>query len=327
MTLAALRFNVSRTSKYSPFYLLYNRDPILPVDQLLQPRQRYHGEEYHKIALQEQHNTFLSVYKNLKKAKREQASYAGKTAKDIKFEIGDPVFYKNFRKRSKLDVNWKPFYRIMEKKSPLTYIIKNQLDNSTVKVHAEQIRLANINDWSIPKADNTGRPKRNATFVVTPEKSDTDDASEIPESVLPQVAKNVRKERSNSDSEDDIPLAELQKHLRQQQQISNNDNAQSNAHSEEMQSQTDSELSDSNSIQVNSNPQSQATYNAIQSDSMADDNDSDNEMFINSISTKKKSIVKPRYKVSGKVNTKLHSNNKRLKPIVEMFLQGLASMY
>jgi hypothetical protein len=73
----------------------------------------------------------------------------------------------------------------MEKKSPLTYIIKNQLDNSTVEVHAEQIRLANINDLSIPKAANTGRPKTNATFVVTPENRDTDDSSEIPESVLP----------------------------------------------------------------------------------------------------------------------------------------------
>jgi hypothetical protein len=48
---------------------------------LLQPKQRYHGEEYHKIALQEQHNTFLSVYKNLKKAKLKQASYADKIVK------------------------------------------------------------------------------------------------------------------------------------------------------------------------------------------------------------------------------------------------------
>jgi hypothetical protein len=93
-----------------------------------------------------------------------------------------------------------------------------------------------------------------------------------------------------------------------------------------MQSQTDSELSNSNSMQEHSNPQSQTAYNAVQSDSMADDNDSDNEMFINFISTKKKSIVKLRYKVSGKVNTKVHSNNKRLKPNVKMCLQRLARM-
>jgi hypothetical protein len=42
---------------------------------------------------------------------------------------------KLFRKKGKLHVNWKPFYRIMEKKSPLTNIIKYQLDNSTVKKH------------------------------------------------------------------------------------------------------------------------------------------------------------------------------------------------
>ena len=36
--LAALRFNVSESSKFSPFNLLYNRDVVLPVDNLLKPR-------------------------------------------------------------------------------------------------------------------------------------------------------------------------------------------------------------------------------------------------------------------------------------------------
>ena len=52
---AAIRFNVSESSKYSPFYLLYNRDVVLPVDNLLKPRRKYQGDEMHKIILQEQH--------------------------------------------------------------------------------------------------------------------------------------------------------------------------------------------------------------------------------------------------------------------------------
>ena len=36
--LAAIRFNVSESSKFSPFFLLYNRDAVLPIDNILQPR-------------------------------------------------------------------------------------------------------------------------------------------------------------------------------------------------------------------------------------------------------------------------------------------------
>ena len=49
--LAAIRVNVSESSKFSPFYLLYNRDVDLPINNLLKPRRKYQGEKTHKIAL------------------------------------------------------------------------------------------------------------------------------------------------------------------------------------------------------------------------------------------------------------------------------------
>ena len=36
--LAAICFNVSESSKFSPFFLLYNRDVVLPIDNILKPR-------------------------------------------------------------------------------------------------------------------------------------------------------------------------------------------------------------------------------------------------------------------------------------------------
>ena len=67
--LAAIRFNVNESTKFSPFYILYNRDPVLPLDNILKPRQRYLGEEPHKIGLQNQHKSFILVHNHLKKAK------------------------------------------------------------------------------------------------------------------------------------------------------------------------------------------------------------------------------------------------------------------
>ena len=169
--LVAIRFNVSESSKSSPFYLLYNRDVVLPVDNILKPKRKYLGENYHEIALQEQHKSFVAVRNNLKKAKVKQSRYADKERKVVGNNIGDAVFYRNNQRKNKLDSKWKPYYRVVEKRGPVSYVIKNQLDGSTVKVHAESLRLANVTDWQISnKEDN--KWLGNAAYAIPPQAPD-----------------------------------------------------------------------------------------------------------------------------------------------------------
>ena len=213
--LAAIRFHVSDSSKFSPFFLLYNRDPVLPLDNILKPRRKYTGEEFHKIALQQQHKSFALVHKHLKEAKKRQSKYADKGSKEVELKVGDPVYVRNHRKTSKLDNKWTPYYRIIEQTSPVSFIIKNQLTGSTTKAHARHLRPANIDNWEIPK-ENQGRPLRKSIYVVPPEDSNdnisTDESDEdIP---LAKIAKKYRKERDDWSSEEDIPLMELKKRLR-----------------------------------------------------------------------------------------------------------------
>ena len=220
--LAAIRFNVSESSKYSPFYLLYNIDVVLPVDNLLKPRRKCHGEEEHKITLQEQHKAFLTVRNNLRKAKRRQARYADRNTKSVDLKVGDPVYYKNNRRKGKLDLKWKPFYRILEKRGPVTYIIKNQLDGSTSKVHAEMLRLANIEDWEL-KETKDNRRLRDAAYAIPPQASESSSDSESdPDMNVPlnKLPKRYRHEREDSDSEDNIPLMELAKRLKARDEVS-----------------------------------------------------------------------------------------------------------
>ena len=214
--LAAIRFNVSESSKFSPFFLLYNRDVVLPIDNIMKPRRKYLGEDYHQIALQEQHKAFVSVRNHLKKAKKRQAKYADRGTKVVDFEVGDPVFYKNNNRKGKLDVKWKPYYRIIEKKGPVSYVIKNQLDGSTSHVHAEMLRLAHVDEWQIAN-DEQSRRLRDAAYVIPPQTSESgsDTDSESDENIpLAKLAKKCRHERESSSDEDDIPLMELRKRLR-----------------------------------------------------------------------------------------------------------------
>lgn len=214
--LAAIRFNVSESSKFSPFYLLYNRDVVLPVDNLLKPRRKYQGEETHKIALQEQHKSFVIVRNNLKRAKKRQAKYANKGTKVVEFEVGDPVYYKNNQRKGKLDMKWKPYYRILERRGPVSYVIKNQLDGSTSKVHAEMLRLAKIDDWQVSK-DKGVRRLRDAAYVIPPQASDSEITSDSDSELdipLAKLAKKYRHEREISEDEEDIPLMELAKRIK-----------------------------------------------------------------------------------------------------------------
>lgn len=154
------------------------------------------------------------VHQNRKKAKIRRNEYANKKATEIKFKVGDPVYYRNHGRKNKLDIKWQPYFRIIEQTSPVTFIIKNQLDGSTSKVHAQHLRLANITEWEIPR-DKSGRKLRPSHFVVPPVESESEsDTSGSNEDNDRFLMRRYRRERSDSSSEDDIPLAELRDRIR-----------------------------------------------------------------------------------------------------------------
>ena len=86
--LAAIRFNVSESSKFSPFFLLYNRDVVLPVDNILKPRRRYVGEEMHQIALQEQHKSFVAVRNTCAKQRKGKQNMETEALKQLSLRSG-----------------------------------------------------------------------------------------------------------------------------------------------------------------------------------------------------------------------------------------------
>lgn len=210
-TLAAVRFHTSEVTKASPFFLLYNRDVVLPLDTILKPRRRYAGEDIHKIALEQQHKSFVLIHRYLKQAKKKQKRLADRNSKDEHLKVGDPVYVRNHRRTSKLDNKWTPYYRIIEQTGPVSFKVRNQLTGEVTKAHARHLRLANVDEWSLPK-DNIGRPLRKSTYVVPPEESSSDESEMEP--ALQRVIKRTRRERSDSEDEDDIPLTELRQRLR-----------------------------------------------------------------------------------------------------------------
>ena len=224
--LCALRCQPSKTTRASPFSILYGRQPTLPIDNILKPRRKYMGEDFFEMALENQHKMFMQVYKNSRKAKKEQAEYTDKknNCKEVNFKVGDHVYYKNHSKSNKLESNWKTHYIIVKQTSPVSFVIRNQLTAKTAKAHANSLRMANI-EWKVPKSE--GKGIRKSALVETDESTtpgsseEEEEASEDssgnefksePITAKARMIKEQKQVRENpSSSDDEPPLFERQK--------------------------------------------------------------------------------------------------------------------
>ena len=148
--LSAYRTAKNETTKFSPFFVLYGRDPVLPVDTLLSPKYRYHGEEYVPSMLESMCNTHHHVQHNLENSHEKNKVYYDRKAKPVNINVGDMVYFRDPSETatSKLSSSWKPFYRVLKALSDVTFVIKNQLTGHTKVVNAYNLRRANSeNVW------------------------------------------------------------------------------------------------------------------------------------------------------------------------------------
>ena len=139
--LMAYRTSVQDSMQFSPFYMLYGRDPVLPIDTLLQPKMRYMGDDYIPTLLHQLHQVHIDAKENLSEARERNKERINKKAILKQFAPGDAVYYYNTvvkpGESSKLAMKWHPFYRILRKISPVNYIIKHQYTGTTKTVHVK----------------------------------------------------------------------------------------------------------------------------------------------------------------------------------------------
>ena len=145
--LLAYRVSVSDTNKMSPFFLIYGRDPLLPMDTLLGPKLRYMGDDYVPTMLSRLHKAFVVVKENMRAAREKNQRYFNQRADKCDYQVGDPVYYLDKATppglSTKLTLPWRPYYRIVEKLTPVSFKIRHQPSGKTKIVHAEHLRAAN----------------------------------------------------------------------------------------------------------------------------------------------------------------------------------------
>ena len=89
---AVYNFLPNEYSRESPFFLMFGRDPILPLNNLIKPEVRYLGNDENILSLEALKNIYEIAATNLKYAR---ARYGSKTPVEKHIKDGDLVLIKN----------------------------------------------------------------------------------------------------------------------------------------------------------------------------------------------------------------------------------------
>ena len=96
----------------SLFFLVYGRDPNLPLHKLLKPMQHFLGDPDSGMLNLETHRLALAIAKKTLVENRLTATQKTVARDKAAFQVGDHVYFKN-RQPGKWDLKWRPQYRFV----------------------------------------------------------------------------------------------------------------------------------------------------------------------------------------------------------------------
>ena len=218
---------------HSPFFLLYNRQPMYPMDTLLQDREKYYGEEMGPQMIERMHKIFKIVKRNIANQSTENRDRRNKDLKPEPIKVGDMVYVYNQKRANKLHPKWLKGYTVVKKTGEFSFEVVDQLTQRTLKVHNRNLRKAYPNDvWNqAQKVKPGGRPKRHARLVMTPsgssnEHSSSSSESDIDDEELRTRWLSLRGKPGSDDNDnvnDDMDLEQMRDRLCRLRDVEGND--------------------------------------------------------------------------------------------------------
>ena len=134
----------------TPFFLVYGRDPSLPLHQLLEPMQHFFSDPEPGLLNLEAHRLALAI---AKKTLDENHFWTVQKTMDRKLpslKIGNRVYFKN-KQPGKWDFKWRPGYRIVPVEHIVHFLhIENQVIGKVWSCNVKDVVLEPaVEFWNI----------------------------------------------------------------------------------------------------------------------------------------------------------------------------------
>ena len=124
--LASYRVTSNLHTVEAPFFLVYGRDPNLPLHQLLEPMHQFLGDPDSGMLNLEAHRLTLAIAKKMLDESHFKTAQNTIERTPLIFKIGDRLYFKN-KQPAKWDLKWRPGYRIVQIEHDRQFLyIKNQ---------------------------------------------------------------------------------------------------------------------------------------------------------------------------------------------------------
>ena len=167
---------VHASTGYTPFYLMFGREAREPND-VLPPTRLLIVSDENTIFSQMWHEAKEKAKSNLAEAKERQKHYYDKNTKLVSYNKGDQVLLKEMANTpGKFNMRWDGPYKVIEKKSDVTYKLLELATNKEYVTHVDRMKkfsqekpvdpvapkIAQENDPKIPKVapqENNLTPK------------------------------------------------------------------------------------------------------------------------------------------------------------------------
>ena len=201
------------------------------------------GEDHHKLIIERQHKIFAQARQRIACAQKRRNERVNKEREEISLGLGDPVYSKVNLRKGKLSPRWEPYYRIIEQRGPVTFIIWDQVSGKVKQAHANELKLAEVYTLEGHEPKPKRRKMRKVTMADSEEEEsivesdvsdrirapvileDYDEEVRLPEKQRVKVRADDRRppstgeETSGSEweSEDEIPLSQLHEQFRKQE--------------------------------------------------------------------------------------------------------------
>jgi hypothetical protein len=173
----AYNTKVHSSSKYSPYYLMFGRDPVLPVHILTGTRAYTEtSHDYVKDMTMKLSQAHAQAFANIECAQTKQAKYHDRGTRFIEYKPHDKVYYKNPTRENKLSRRWKGPYTVQAKSASghdYTLIDLTNPNPKSFVVHHDKLKpyVASQNPdtpsgFKVPEP--TTRPSHPTTDIILP---------------------------------------------------------------------------------------------------------------------------------------------------------------